>query len=169
MAYSPQSALYYSIHTIVNFLFEREEAHLRQREEKLVAKHMAAGGSRDGFKHMGKVYTQLTGAAISRGKYDRLSSDLAPEASSIMTVRRVIEADRSRIQQALYLVLKDTRTPQDVRDALPNCLQDLVPTAKGLARTREEAYTLRDNPRAYSQYMMLRDKIEFYVASRLLY
>jgi hypothetical protein len=56
-----------------------------------------------------------------------------------------------------------------MRDALPNALKEFIPGAQRLERTRPEAFTLQDNPRAYSQYMKLREKIEFYIATRLLY
>jgi hypothetical protein len=161
--------LYQNINAIMKFLFDREEAHLARRETDIITHHAMLGGSRDGFRHMGRIYSPITGAGRPRGVYDRLHPSLVPEMGSITTARKILELDRSRIQQALFLVLKDARTNQDMRDALPNCLRDLIPACKGLERTREEAYTLRDNPRAYSQYMMLRDKIEFYVAARLLY
>lgn len=161
--------LFNNITAILRFLFDREEAHLAAREEEIIRRHGAEGGSKDGFRHMGMVYTRLTGQYRSRGTYDRLHPSLAPQMGAILTDRKILTADKDRIKQALALVLRDTRTFQDMRDALPNSLHTLVPECKGLERTREEAYTLRDNPRAYSQYMQLRDKIEFYVAARLLY
>ena len=50
-----------------------------------------------------------------------------------------------------------------------NAVKDLVPAIARLERSRPEAYTLAENPRSYNQYMKLREKIDFYVASRLLY
>jgi|SRR6185437_5604134 len=161
--------LFNNINTILRYLFEREEANLARRESEMVLRHAAMGGSQDGFRHLGMVYTRLAGAARKRGHYDRLPLNLVPEMGSILTSKKVIEADKARIKQALALVLQDTRSYQDMRNALPNCLQHLIPECNGLERTREEAYTIRDNPRAFSQYMMLRDRIEFYVAARLLY
>jgi len=80
-----------------------------------------------------------------------------------------MQADKERIRQALTLVLRDCRSFQDMRDALPNALKDFIPGSNRLERTRPEAYTLEDNPRAHAQYMKLREKIEFYIAARLLY
>lgn len=161
--------LFDNITAIIKFLFDREEANLAQREVAVMNKHAIDGGSKDGFRYMGKIYTQLNRQSRVRGTFDRLHPSLVPEMGAIQTDRKIVEADKDRIKQALALVLRDTRSHQDMRDALPNCLKDLIPECQRLERTREEAYTLRDNPRAYSQYMMLRDKIEFYVASRLLY
>jgi hypothetical protein len=161
--------LYENITAIMRFLFDREEQHLAQRELSVLDKHRATGGSKDGFRYMGVIYSDLRGAYRRHGTFDRLHESLAPEMGAIKTAQKILENDKGRIKQALFLVLKDAGSYQDMRDALPNCLKDLVPHCKGLERTREEAYTLRDNPRAFSQYMVLRDKIEFYVAARLLY
>lgn len=160
---------YGEIQTILQALFDREFANLAKREQALITKHTSMGGSADGFRYMGVIYSQLAGRMRSMGNYDRPHESLVPELSAIITERKVLEGDRTRIQQALALVLAGTHTTQEIRDALPNCLQHLVPGLAGLERTREEAYTLVDNPRAYSQYMMIRPKIEFYVAAQLLY
>ena len=161
--------LFAAVTDILKFLFDREAAHLAQRENEVIVQHAARGGSKDGFRHLGMVYTRLAGPSRNRGTFDRLHPSLVPEMGAILTSKKMLENDKARIKQALVLVLRDTQTSQDIRDALPNCLQDLIPGCKGLERSREEAYTLRDNPKAFSQYMMLRDKIEFYVAARLLY
>jgi len=161
--------LYHDITDIMRFLFEKEDKDLTKREMAIVTRHTQLGGSPDGFRYLGSIYSALAGATRQRGRYDRLSPTLVPEMDGIHTDRKILEVDCSRIKQALVLVLVGVSSFQDMRDALPNCLQDSIPECKGLARTRDEAYTLLDNRRAYSQYMQLREKIEFYVATRLIY
>lgn len=161
--------LYDTITEIMGILFDREETQIRNRELSLLPRHASLGGSKDGFRHMGVVYTQLATSVRKQGTYDRVHASLVPELDTILAERKVIQSDREWIKQALFLVLQDARSAQDLRDALPNCLTALLPQCARLARTRGEAFTLSDNPRAFSQYMRLKDKIEFYVAARFLY
>lgn len=166
---SDPNKLFITITHILHTLFEREEAFVKKRVKEILRKNSLDGGSSDGFRHMGLVYTELTGTARTRGRFDRLKPHLVPDMDLTLKDQKSVEDEKARIKQALAMVLKDCVTAQDMRDALPNSLKDLIEPIKGLERRREEAFTLVDNPRAYNQYMELRDKIDFYVAARLLY
>jgi hypothetical protein len=161
--------LFETVTELLKALFDREEAQIKKREQAMLARHIQTGGSTDGFRHLGLVYSDLAGYSRRMGKYDRLHQSLVPEMSAILTDQKMVAADRDRIKQALAMVLRHCHSFQDMRDALPNCMKDLIPEIRNLDRTRPEAYTLEDNRRSYTQYMALREKIEFYVASRLLY
>mgnify|MGYP003456900741 FL=1 len=86
-----------------------------------------------------------------------------------MKDKREVEFDRLRVKQALAILLKGCRTAQDLRDALPNQLAEMIDQIKPIARSRPEGFTIMDDPRKYKQYQMLREKIEFYTVTRLLY
>jgi hypothetical protein len=161
--------LFETVTAILKALFEREEAQLAKRELSILDRNAGLTGKTDGFRHLGIIYTQLTGAARPRGDYGRLHSSLAPEMDSIVEDRKLINFERDRIRQALAMVLDGCENLQDMRDALPNALKDFCAGLGQLERTRPEAFTLAENPRSYTQYMKLREKIEFYVATRLLY
>ncbi|RUX60183.1 hypothetical protein [Mesorhizobium sp. M7A.F.Ca.CA.002.12.1.1] len=161
--------LFNTVMTILNLLFEREEEQLTKRALKMVPRNIALGGSTDGFRHMGVIYSELSGGMRRQGKYLPVHRSLSGEMDAIVAERKAMEYEKDRIRQAFTLVLRGCQTFQDMRDALPNCVKDLIPECRHLERTREEAFTLADNPRSYTQYMQLREKIEFYVASRLLY
>jgi hypothetical protein len=163
------SQLFNNVTVILKVLFEKEEAQLIKREHTLITKNAELSGPSDGFRHMGVIYSLLTGTARRMGSYGRLDRSLLPEMDTLLADRLIIETDRDRVRQALAMVLKDCRSSQDMRDALPNAVKDLIPECRNLERIREEAFTLADNPRSYTRYMKLREKIEFYVASRLLY
>lgn len=165
----PANQLFDTVASLLSLLFDREEAGLTKREEALIQRNISLGGSTDGFRHLGFVYTQLTGYSRRLGKYGTLHRELLPEMGAIRSDREILIKDRDRIRQAMTLVLRDCRTFQDMRDALPNGVKELVPELSRLPRTRPEAFTLADNPRSYTQYMAIREKIEFYVATRLLY
>jgi hypothetical protein len=161
--------LFDTVTDLLKILFDREDVQIKKRQQAMIAKHAQTGGSTDGFRHMGLIYSDLTGYARQKGAYGRLHPSLLNEMDAILADQKMVAADRDRIKQALGIVLRDCRSFQDMRDALPNCMRDLIPECRNLERTREEAFTLVDNRRSYTQYMALREKIEFYVASRLLY
>src|SRR5690606_14141496 len=136
----------------------KEEEHLKKREHALISRNAALGGSADGFRHMGVAYCDLTGAARSRANLPRLHSSLVGELDAIRDERKTLAYEKDRTRQALAMVLKDCVDWQDIRDALPNGLEGFLPETKSLERTREEAFTLKDDPRAHDQYMRLKDK-----------
>lgn len=154
---------------IITKTFEHEEKRLRQREIQLVNENHQLGGSSDGFRHMGKIFTNLEQRLISKGRFTSVQPSMAHAVDLYLEDYNLIGYDKIRVNQAIMLVLKDTRATQDIRDALPECLVDVLPWGKDCPRTRPEAYTLVDNPRSYNQYLQLREKIEFYLASKMLY
>ena len=161
--------LFNRVDALLKALSDREVASFEKRKRAFVNRNMALGGSSDGFRYMGLVYTDLEPQMRKMGKYDRLHPSLAPELEAILAEEKTFKFDMERIKQAFALVLRDCRSFQDMRDALPNCMKDLIPEIARLERTRPEAFTLAENERSYKQYMKLREKIEFYVASRLLF
>jgi hypothetical protein len=161
--------LYLTIQAIMGLLFDREEVQLDRRTRDLITKNQFLGGSPDGFKHLGKVYSTLTGYSKRLGNYTPLHNSLVEKLDLINSERETIERDKGHIKQALALSLRECQSFQDIRDALPNCISELLPECKSLERTRPEAYALADNERSYTQYMKLRENMEFYAASRLLY
>jgi hypothetical protein len=164
-----KNIVYDNVNILLKALFEREEIFLRKREVSMIDKYVTGGGKPDGFRHLGIIYSLLQAGDKARGTYGCLPVEMIPEMDQILAEQAILAADKERIRQALTLVLRDCKTFQDMRDVLPNALREYIPGAQKLDRTRPEAFTLRENPRAYSQYMKLREKIEFYVATRLLY
>lgn len=154
---------------IIESLFEHEERRLKARELQLVRENHHLGGSSDGFRHRGKLFTNLDPRLVSRARFTGPSPSLVQAVDLYFEDRNLINYDKIRINQALALVLQNVHSAQDIRDALPECLVDLLPLGKDCSRTRSEAFTLADKPRSYNQYMQLREKIEFYLASKMLY
>ena len=164
-----KNLVFNNVNILLKVLFEREEVFLLKREKSLIEKFTQSGGTPDGFRHMGVIYSLLEGGDRARGTYTCLPVEMIPEMDQVLSERATMQADKERIRQALTLVLRDCKSFQDMRDALPNALKDFIPGSNRLERTRPEAYTLLDNSRAHAQYMKLREKIEFYIAARLLY
>jgi hypothetical protein len=150
-------------------IFSHEIARLTRREIELVRENARMGGAADGFFYRGILYSDLDPAVRAQGEKGNLNANLHLAMDDHLRDKGVVEFDRHRVRQALTLILQDTRSDQDVRDALPNALKDALPELQGLSRTRPEAYTVQGNPRAERQYQKLREKLEFYNAAKLIY
>ena len=151
-------------------LFEHENKRLKKRELELVSENRKVTAERyDGFFYQGQFYTDLDIAFAPKGIKTSLHPSLVPSMEQFMKDKREVEFDRLRVKQALALILKGCRTAQDLRDALPNQLAEMIDQIKSMPRSRPEGFTIMDDPRKFKQYQTLKEKIDFYTATRLLY
>ena len=158
------------ITALVKALFEAEDQRLYRQELELVSENRKVSAEYyDGFFFQGHYYTDLDRKLASKGVKSGLHSSLVPSMEQHIKDKKEVEFDRLRIRQALALSLNGISNNQDLRDALPNQLAEMIDQIKALPRHRPEAYTLMDDPRKFQQYQKLREKIEFYAVARLLY
>lgn len=155
--------------SLTKAIFEHEYNRLKDAEIKFVKENHSLGGSSDGFRYQGAIFTNLEPKLISKGNFSSLNPKMIPAVELHMKDFHTINFDRMRVHQALALLLRDAKSQQDIRDTLPECAVDVLRMGKDCPRTRPEAYTLVDNPRSFKQYVELREKIEFYLASKMLY
>lgn len=121
-----------------------------------------------GFMHNGQAY--LPKAAKVRPKqFPALAFTLTNRAAAWITDQNAVFEDKQFIKQVLWLATKDCETLEDVRDALPESIVELVPELANKPRTKEDGYTLKDDDRLYGQYLKIRDKIDVYWACRMVY
>lgn len=155
---------------LLTSLFSSENARLRKRELALVSENRKLSPQKyDGFFYQGQFFTDLDRSIASKGIKSGLHPSLVPSMELHMKDKNEVEFDTRRVKQALALVLKDCRNTQDLRDALPNVLADMIDQIRGMPRTRPEGFTLMTDQRKFKQYQALREKIEFYSAAKLLY
>ena len=158
------------IDALIVGLFRAEKKKKKKRELEMVSENRKISAEHyDGFFYQGQYYTDLDRALAAKGLKSGLHPSLVPQMERHMKDKREVEFDRLRVKQALAILLKGCRTAQDLRDALPNQLADMIDQIKPIARSRPEGFTIMDDPRKYKQYQMLREKIEFYTVTRLLY
>ena len=151
-------------------LFERENVRLKKKELELVSENRKVSSEHyDGFFYQGRFYTDLDRMLASKGIKSGLHPSLVPSMERHLQDQKTVDFDRLRVKQALALVLRDVRTAQDLRDALPNQLVSMIDQIKSMERSRPEGFTLMADPRKYKQYQQLREKIEFYTSAQLLY
>ena len=158
------------IRALTDALFSAETRRLRKREFDLVAENRSLSSQHyDGFFFQGQFYTDLDRSLASKGIKASLHPSLVPSMERHIKDKKEVEFDRLRVKQALALLLKDVQTAQDLRDALPNQLAEMIDQIKEMKRSRPEGFTLMTDSRKIKQYQKLREKIEFYTAARLLY
>lgn len=165
-----QSQINEVIKALIAALFKAEDQRLHRRELELVSENRKVSSEHyDGFFFQGHYYTDLDRNIAYKGIKSGLHSSLVPSMEQHIKDKKEVEFDRLRIRQALTMSLNGVRNIQDLRDALPNQLAEMIDQIKVLPRHRPEAYTLMDDPRKFQQYQKLREKIEFYAVARLLY
>ena len=158
------------IKALTSALFMAETKRLKKRELELVAENRSLSSEHyDGFFYQGQFYTDLDRSLAAKGTKASLHPSLVPSMEKHIKDKKEVEFDRLRVKQALALLLKDVRTAQDLRDALPNQLAEMIDQIKDMERSRPEGFTLMTDSRKIKQYQKLREKIEFYTAARLLY
>ena len=158
------------IKALTSALFMAETKRLKKRELELVAENRSLSSEHyDGFLYQGQFYTDLDRSLAAKGIKASLHPSLVSSMEKHIKDKKEVEFDRLRVKQALALLLKDVRTAQDLRDALPNQLAEMIDQIKGMERSRPEGFTLMTDSRKIKQYQKLREKIEFYTAARLLY
>lgn len=150
---------------LIAHLFRKEDQRLSKTDEDIVSRNEKASGSSGGFYYMGQSY----GTSLKGLGYIGLHETLMGEMEAHALDRKAVLWDKQRIRQALLIALKDARTLQDVRDSLPNGIAEFIDQIKEMPRTRPEGFLLESNPRQKAQYFKLREKMEFYLAVRLLY
>jgi len=162
------------IDSTINHIFSHEERRLKAAEYLLIqenAKMMAEQGQPrpDTFYYAGYRFSHMETQLIASSVKGRLNAQLFWKADNHIKDLKELEFDKVRVRQTLAIILKDCHSPQDVRDVLPEVLASSLKDISSLARFREEAYTLKDNPRLLKQYEKLKEKIEFYMASKYMY
>lgn len=152
-------------------LFEAEERRIDRSIEELDRQNREVKGHKTyGFMHQGKVYMPKNNPNIAdhRGR-EALAFTLHKQGNLLVKDIRVVADDKQMIEQLVYLLIKDCESVQAVRDTLPESLVNLSDELAQYTRLSQEGYTLEGDERAQRQFLKLKDKIDFYTATRLIY
>lgn len=155
---------------ILKSLFASEKNALQPRILEIINKNATLMGSvgANGFRYKGETYSNLA-HATRLGNNTNLHHDLYNEMDLLLVEKKELDYDKARVKAGLIILLQTAYTDQDYRDALPNCLTSMIERFRNLPRTREEAYTLKDDPVRMNQYKKVAPIIEYHSASRFLY
>lgn len=155
-------------------LFEPENRRLNQMLISLNQQNKEIRKSTiDGFLYLGGYYIPagIPATIAGRGQdKNTLHFSLYPEMDRYLTHKKNLDRDIAQIRQILVLLTQQANSPQEYRDALPECLVPLDPEAAKLPRfMRHPTWLIQSNKRALIQYEHTLPRIEFYAATRLIY
>ncbi len=156
---------------LITALFEAEERRLAKRVEDIDQMNRETKGTKTyGFWHKGEFYAPSNSPYRSsqRGK-EALAFALHRQGDAMIKDAQTVTNDKKMIEQIIYLLIRTCSTIQDIRDALPESLVMLSDELSKLPRLNQEGYTLIGDERAMGQFEKIRDKIDFYTATRLIY
>ena len=171
---------YQILDKIITILFEPEA----RRIDKLVSRlnelnHRAKGKPCYGFMHMGEVYVPSEHIDSFRAVHGRrgasqavptLAITLMDEARDFLAEVNKVKSDKDLIRQVLFKLIFQAGSKQEIRDALPECIVQLLPELKNYNRQQNDpAYLIRSDWRAVRDYEKALPKIELYAMTRLLY
>lgn len=82
----------------------------------------------------------------------------------------VILLDRKQISQILWKLTFQANNLQEIRDAFPDCISQLIPLFAAMPRFRAEpTYLIESDWRGVREYLKILPRIEFYAMTRLIY
>lgn len=153
---------------IVGQLLNAEIRRLSNWQDKLVQKNQEYYPNTYGFLFNGSRHKQsnVTGQLP---RFPELHPDLWEEGYRFHKDVVALKQETAFVRQALVSVLEDCKDNQDIRDALPDCIVDMIDPLRGLSRTREEAFTIQNKPRQLRQWQKARPNIDVYAAARLIF
>jgi hypothetical protein len=158
------------INNITKLLFAPDNRRIQGWIDQICNKNKDISDNKDplGFWYNDKYYRP---SWLLSGRYPKaiLNHALYDEMDKLVKDERTTKDDQQFIRQTLFALVEPCETYQDLRDALPECLIDLIPNLGSFSRTREAGYIIKDNPRAYKQYLQILPKIETYCATRLIF
>ena len=158
---------------IVGTLFNAEYNRLDRQTAELLSRNNALLKRDDqlcGFLVNGVFFKPKNSGRDYEGKTRVLELELLEEGNQLLKDTQEVARYRQAIKQGLVHLIWNCQNFQDLRDALPDFLKDsLTREIAALPRTREPAWSIKDNPRAMKQYLKILPKLEFYSATRLLF
>lgn len=157
------------ITAVCAILFEAEFRRLNSNMDKIITNNNdLLHAQYDGLIHNGTRY-RLSNIIKGYSGFPAAHPELWDAVVAHSKDMDRVDHDNKMIKQILFKLTTDCISMQDLRDALPDCLANLVDKLHLYDRTREEAYTISNDERAVRQYITLRPKIEFYCMARLIY
>ena len=160
-----------TVKILTDYLFKNEITRLELARVQMVQRNREMSDKPvDGFFFNTRLYHNAgPGIPVHGSSIGLLHPDLHKDMNDLSKDEAITERETTEIRMALAVLLAPCRSAQDVRDTLPNGLGTVLPGAKDLPRTRPVAFTIEGNSRAQKQWGRVKEKIDFYLAAKLLY
>jgi hypothetical protein len=104
-----------------------------------------------------------------KGQLKGLSPELFDEMEALIADRHQSELNLSFSTQVIFAIIKNCETLEDIRNALPDHLWILYGHPQHIDRTREELWTIRDNPTLLRQYQQFEQIMAIFMVGRMMY
>lgn len=160
------------ITNIVTKLYEAENRRIKKDITNLIeANNLKHSVLARQMVFQGTVYSSLN-AALPKVMLP-LHEDLTEKGEYLVKDMAELAADGIRIRQALFMLLEPCgytgHMDQDIRDAIPDCIQDTLPS-EIRERSRIRPFEQMLDPGPNHEFVMeVLPRIEFYAAARLFY
>ncbi len=166
--------------TVMSQLFKLEEGRHQEALGQLMEENDAVLGQHTmGFNYLGVNYGKWGNAR----NLPALALSLIPKMDFLMQIQKTVKLEWQAMHHSLTKVLEPCVTFQDARDALPDCLVNLIgANAEGtsfsgilrdnlstLARTRPVAWPILNSPRDMRNFNKAEVKIQAYCAMKFIY
>ena len=151
-------------------LFEKEYRNIERIKDGLIEMNYAKGNPKEGFLYRGTFFTNIPIVQQKDAPKKMLHPDLYDEGEYLNDLIETIGKEKLKVIQGLHLIFSPCETDQDIRDAAPEIIADLLPSPyRELPRTREEGYHVRGKILQLTQHESVVELLTFYVANRMLY
>ena len=147
-------------------LFGSYEKYLTTESEKLIRLNKKNGGTADGLIYKGsQIYVNV-------GKPVRLR---APQEETIPAINQylleldIYKKERKEVDECLSLVLSRCRTPQDLKNNIPDYLVGSLSQMQKLPRTAEVLQCLDASPKKKKRVLDCFELLKKYIMYRSLY
>lgn len=165
------SAMWKLIQHVLTELFVAERRRLDKNITEIIMANNECHGVVSGkMLYEGETYASKELASFNQGGATPPTHDvmMARMADHVADAKKIAD-DNTAVSMAVFRLASDCEDLQSIRDSLPNCIVNMVPSLMVLPRTREVGYLLADDERAMRQVEEVLPIIELYSAMRLVY
>lgn len=165
----PKGSYFAVIQRVTADLFTPETTRLGKNIAELVKlNNQALGMMLDGFLWEGDWYT-APDTPSSRSPKHSLHRSLEDRMYAHIRDADTVETDRHKVSQILYKVMLASKTPQVLRDSLPNSVVDLLPNLKEIPRVEQPGCCFAPGSNERKQFDKIAPKLDQYAAGKFFY
>lgn len=155
--------------SLVEQVFSYEHGFIEEETKGLIIANQALGGTMNAFVFHGALHACVPQRTLRGIVVKPLHPSLEDRGERLLSRKTRVDRDHRRITNSLAVVTVKCRSRQDIRDALPETLVNLVPELSQIDRLREEGCLISDNQMLLKQFQDSVTLLLDYQANRLIY
>lgn len=155
---------------ILTTTFVNEDLRLGNKMSELIRQNAELGNPPEGFLFGGTFWSHYPKKQHMSLTRRIIHPDLTKEATTFLAEHKGMEKDKVSLKQRLTQLLRDCRSNQDIRDALPEvALPYMPPELQSLPRVKDQGWPFKSRPILMEDFKRTADIFLFYTANRMLY